>query len=304
MKIAFVALLGMFIFNVGCISTNKIVSKTIKAEEVLKNIRNNNPVTYSFCTIEGNLDFTTLAGFPINNTTQLVTISNSLFFESCTFTGKVVGFKATDSLNIISRFERSVGFYNCMFKEDVDFTGSNFAQIALFTKSIFDKQLLLQAVLFENDLRIDDAFFSSNLLLQESVVRGSFWAKQANITGQFLMQQADFWQHASLTGIVVHKYADFGLANFRRSAFFEYGEYFNTVNFSGAIFSGSAEWSRTKFQQSVDFSNSSFYWKPVFSNVEIKGTLKQDNIRYLSEKPGFDQLNRISPVSIEYLSGK
>lgn len=304
MKIALSFILSLFALNLGCISTNKIVSKTIKAEEVLNNIKKNRAVTYSFCTIEGNLDFTTLESFPISNTTHLVTISSPLFFESCTFTGRVTGFSASDSLNITSKFSNSVGFYNCMFREDVDFTASNFNQIALFTKSIFDKQVVMQACLFENDLRIDEAFFSNNLLIQESVVRGSFWAKQANITGQFLMQQVDFWQHASLAGVVVHKYADFGLTNFRRSVFFEYGEYLDRVNFNGATFSGSAEWSRTKFQQSVDFSNASFFRKPVFSNVEIKGNLKKDSIRYLGEKPGFDEINKSHPLHIEYLSGQ
>lgn len=304
MKTVFSLLLILFTTHSGCVSTHKVVSKTIKAGDIINNLKKNKAITYSFCTIEGDLDFTELHAFPINNTMQQVSISSPLYFESCTFNGKVTAFNSNDSLNTISRFLNSVSFYNCIFREAVDFTAGNFSQIALFTKSIFDKQVTLQAALFENDLRIGETFFSGNLMLQEAVIRGTFAANQANITGQFLLQQADFWQQASLAGIIVHKYADFGLANFRRSAFFEYGEYFHTVNYSGAIFGGTAEWNKTKFQQSVDFSNALFYLKPVFSNVEIKGALKQENIKYLNEKPGFDQLNRITPVSFEYLSVK
>jgi len=305
MKIKIVSgiIIGLFMYG-GCMPANKMVSRTIKAEEVLNNIRKHRSVTYSFCTIEGHLDFTTLDPYPVNNTTQVTTVSTPLYFESCTFSGKVTAFHSNDSLNRMTRFANSVSFYNCMFRQEVNFTASTFDHIALFSKSIFDKEVRLQAALFGNDLRIEDAFFSGNFLMQEAVVRGVFWAKQATVSGQFLLQQADCWQPASLAGIKVHKYADFGLANFRRAAFFEYGEYNDKVNYSGAVFGGSAEWSSTKFLQSVDLSNTSFYWKPVFSNVEIQGTLKQDNIKYLGEKPGFDLFNKISPVSIEYLSGK
>lgn len=299
MKITGIFLLAMLVNGSGCVSVNQIHSKTIKAEDILHNIQSKKAVVYTFCTIEGDLDFTKIQAFPFSSTTDLSTIDIPLYFERCTFNGKVSAFKSDNNRITVCRFGNSLGFNNCYFKGEVDFNGATFNSILLLTKSIFNKQVNFQACLFENDVRADETSFSNDLLMQESVIRGVFWAKQATIDGQLSLQRVDFWQNASLAAVSVHKYADMSLANFRRSAFFEYGEYFNTVTFNGAIFNNYAEWNKTKFHQSVDFSNATFLAKPIFNDIALNGELIRDNIKYISGIPDTAQLKKIVPIHIQ-----
>ena len=246
---------------------------TVTAEQLLADMATGNPVAYRDMTIEGDVNLTHVGTAQLTPGTLLATINAPLYFERCQFTGKIIGFEHHGDTVRIARFTSAVSFQNCRFEDEVDLRGGTFDHHLYLNTSLFDQQVQMQAVRIGGDLRLEKAVFSGDFLLQEAVIKGSCWAKEASILGQFSVQQADFWQNAVFAGMSVQGYADFGLAHFRQSAFFEYGKYSDRVNYSGAIFRHRAEWTKAHFEKDVDLRNSWFSIKPVFS-----GVVKNDSI--------------------------
>ncbi len=265
---------------------NGSVQANISAEQLLADIAKGTPVVYRDATIEGDVCFTeTGQAAPLTPNSIVVTISSPLYFERCQFKGKVSGFAHTDDTIWVSRFTAAVTFQNCRFEADVDFRGTTFDHHLSLNNSLFDSDVSLQAARLDGDLRVEQAVFSGNFFLQEAVIRGVCWAKEAMVLGQFSTQQADFWQNAVFAGMSVRGYADFGLAHFRRSAFFEYGKYQERVNYSGAIFRQRAEWTKAHFEKSVDMRNTWYAFKPVFSGIEKSETLLLTGARFDGGEP-------------------
>lgn len=256
-------------------------SKILSAQQLIEDINKGKPLTYRDVTFEGDVFFT-----EVENTTQLapntilVSVEMPLYFERCQFTGKVSGFNRTGDTTEISRFTGAVTFYNCRFEKEVDLRGATFDHHFSVNNSLFDGDAQLQAVKVNGDLRIEKAIFSLGLFLQEATIRGICWAKEAEVLGQLSTQQADFWQNAVFAGVHVRGYADFGLTLFRRSAFFEYGKYEDRVNYSGAIFRHRAEWTKARFAQTADMSNTWHAFTPVFTGVEKNEPFVFTNARF------------------------
>ena len=246
---------------------------TLSAEQLLADIASGRPLSYIDVVVEGDMDLTLLAGVPLTPTTRIITVGAPLYFERCQFKGKVTGFGHRGDTTYAARFTSAVSFQNCRFEQDVDLRGGSFEHHLYLNNSLFDQQMVLQAARINGNLRLENADFSGDLLMQEIVVNGLFWANGAKIYGQFSVQQADFIQNAMFSNLLVTGYADFGLTNFRRSAYFPYGTYHGRVNYSGAIFHHRAEWTKARFEDAVDMQNVRFDYPPVSDGVESKEPL-------------------------------
>src|SRR5690606_22625651 len=222
---------------------------TITAEQLLAEIAAGKPVTYVDVTIQGDVNLAQESDAQLTPNTRLSTVDVPLYFERCQFTGKVSGFARNGDTTSLTRFAASVVFQNCRFEDEVDLRGTTFDHHLSLNNSLFDKDVTLQAVKVGGDFRMEQAVFSGNLFLQEAIIRGVCWAKETHVLGQFSAQQVDFWQHAFFAGFAVQQYADFGLAHFRRSAFFEYGNYADGVNYRGTIFRHCAKWTKVRCQE-------------------------------------------------------
>ena len=246
---------------------------TLSAAQLLADIASGHPLSYTDVVVEGDVDLTLLAGVPLTPTTQIITVGAPLYFERCQFKGKVTGFGHRGDTTYVARFTSAVSFQNCRFEQEVDLRGSTFEHHFYLNNSLFDQQMVLQAARVDGDLRLENADFSGDLLMQEIVVSGLFWANEAKIYGQFSVQQADFMQNALFSSLLVTGYADFGLANFRRSAYFPYGTFQSRVNYNGAIFHHRAEWTKARFEDTVDMQNVRFDYPPVSDGLESKEPL-------------------------------
>lgn len=276
----------LVLLQLGCNQGNgNTGGDTLTAEQLISGIAKGEAQTYRDVTIEGDVNFTRIASAQLTPNNFVATIAVPLYFERCAFKGKVVGFEHNGDTARVSRFTAAVSFQNCRFEGEVDLRGSTFDHHLYLNTSLFDKNVQLQATRIGGDFRLEKAIFSGDLLLQEAVINGSCWAKEATILGQFSAQQADFWQNAVFAGLNVRGYADFGLAYFRRSAFFEYGNYSDRVNYGGAIFRHRAEWTKAHFEKRVDLSNAWFSFKPVFSDVEKNEPIIRTGIRFDGGEP-------------------
>ncbi len=261
---------------------------TLNAEQLLDEIAKGEPVTYRDVTIEGDVDLTRVGNAQLTPNTLLATVDAPLYFERCQFNGKVIGFAHRGDTAYVSRFTQAVSFQNCRFEDEVDLRGSTFDHHLNVNASLFDRNAQLQAARIGGDFRLEKAIFSGDLLLQEAIIRGSCWAKEAQILGQLSAQQTDFWQNAVFAGLEVQGYADFGLAHFRRSAFFEYSNYHDRVNYSGALFRHRAEWTKARFEKTVDMRNTWYAFKPVFTGVEKNEPLIFTDARFDGGTPDME----------------
>ena len=246
---------------------------TLSAEQLLADIATGKPLSYTDVVVEGDVDFTLLGSAPLTPATQVTTIGGPLYFERCQFKGNVTGFGRRGDTTIVARFTSAVSFQNCRFEQEVDLRGSTFEHHLYLNNSLFDQQLVLQAARVHGDFRLENADFSGDLLMQEIAVDGIFWANEAKVYGQFSVQQADFMQDALFSSLLVTGYADFGLVNFRRSAYFPYSTFHSRVNYSGAIFHHRAEWTKALFEDTVDMQDVHFGYPPVSDGVESKEPL-------------------------------
>ncbi len=282
-------LLSWCILVASCASSKpRPAGSTLTAKQLLSAIAQGKPLAYKDLTIEGDVDFTRLEAAQLTPNNSVVSIAAPLYFERCQFKGKVIGFAHRGDTAHTVRFGSAVAFQNCRFEGELDLRGGTFDHHLYLNASLFDRQANLQALRVGGDLRMENAQFSGDLLLQEAVVRGSFWAKEASVLGQFSAQQSDFWQHAVFAGFAVRGYADFGIAHFRRSAFFEYGNYGGKVNYGGAVFRHRAEWTNADFEQGADFRDAWFAFRPVFSQAANQPAVDLTDARFDGGRPETD----------------
>jgi len=288
----FYAFIACFtIVQAGCSrGIGHTASNIITADQLIEEIKKEQPVTYHDVTFEGDINLLDIGLAQLTPNNFVASIASPLYFERCEFKGKLIGFDHQGDTARVSHFLSAVSFINCRFETEIDLRGSTFDHHLYFNTSLFDKNVQLQAIKIAGDFRMEKAMFSEGLFLQEAVFSGNFWAKDATVLGQFSVQQADFWQNSVFAGLEVRGYADFGLTHFRRSAFFEYGKYDERANYSGAIFRHRAEWTQAQYEKHVDFSNAWFAYKPVFAGIKQKELFTIVNARFDGGKPDNDFL--------------
>lgn len=277
----------LHLLAVSCISPKEeLKARTIRAEEILAMLNKNQPVIIRDCTVTGDLDFTKAGqAIPLNPGVKQVRVGAPVYFEGCHFTGAVTGVNPAAGNTQITCFPHPVSFYRCQVDGGFDFSGAVFENQLNLTKSYFEQPVTLQATRITGDFRFEEAVFSDDFLMQESVVRGTFWGKDATLMGQFSAQQADFWQHVVLTGISVHGYTDMSLVNFRRSAFFGYGKYYERVVYNGARFWERAEWTNALYTRTVNLDAARFSDVTESVGLEVREGMSVNGARFEQGRP-------------------
>lgn len=205
-------LICLAVFCVACSQKTPLTAQSVlSAASLQQQIKAGQPIVLRNKTIEGDVYFTKAGTIvPLNPDLQQAIIAAPIYFDNCSFTGKVVAYEQEKERAFNTRFTSVINFYNCRFEKAVDLQNALFDQGVAFNKSLFKAAVNLQAIKINGDLSMEAAVFNSGAQFQESVIRGMFWARDAVINGQFSLQQADIWQQAFFAGIAIHGYADFG----------------------------------------------------------------------------------------------
>lgn len=191
-------------------STNAFAQQTVKASDIMRDIKMGKTVSYDDVTITGILDMTfmneKLPDLPKrkkwwkNGGSNSVKeqIESSVSFTNCTFEDNVYAYYHDEDseYTFVANFENNVKFTNCTFKGDAlfkysdfernaDFSGSKFNtgttfkyakfnQNVSFANTIFDEDAIFKYSQFRDGVSFNNAKFKDDLDIKYTKVSGEF----------------------------------------------------------------------------------------------------------------------------------
>ena len=184
--------------------------RTVKASDILKDIKAGKSVSYENATITGKLDMTfmyeKLPDMPKRfkwfwdggSNAVKETIEGRVSFVNCVFEGDVLAYihHEESKYTFTASFENDVRFENCEFKQnamfkyssfegDTDFSGSTFNEestfkyakfdtFVSFANTVFEEYATFKYTKFKEGVSFNNARFEDDLNLKYTKVRGDF----------------------------------------------------------------------------------------------------------------------------------
>ena len=278
-------LLAILLLGLGCAActTANSTSKNVPASSVIETINKRKPVRLENMTIDGDLDFTTLATYPETEGRRKVAIESPVFFKNCVFTGKVLGFSEQNGQTTLCDFAKNLSFLSCKFNSEVNFQSVTIAGLTCFSRSQFNRLTTFEGARFEAEAYFDNVFFT-----QEARFQSAYFGKMAH-----------FWRSvwAGTTyfqGAIFNGDTQFNLAEFRANLDFSLCISYGLLNFNFARAAGRSIFDNCRFKNAVDFSSATlkeasfneafFDTKATF--VEVKSwRISFEEAFFLSQKP-------------------
>lgn len=276
------AILALAISCAACTKANS-TSKTVSASRVIETIRKREMVQLENMTIEGNLDFTTLATYPETAGRRKAVIESPVFFKNCVFTGKVLGFSQQNGQTTLCDFRKNLSFLNCTFTAEVNFQSVTVAGLACFSKSQFNRLATFEGARFRSEAYFDNVFFT-----REARFQSAYFGKMANFW-KSVWAGTTYFQSA-----VFAEDTQFNLAEFRANLDFSLCTSYGLLTFNFAQLAGRGIFDTCRFKNTVDFSgttlNEASFKEAFFDTkatfVEVKsGRVSFEDAFFLSRKP-------------------
>ena len=240
-------IVAVALFNTACNPPNSGYANdskdsVIKAEKIIKWLKSGKNVVLKNKTIVGSLDFTN--AYAVNKNIQVSSayVNTELNFINCVFQDSVSAFSTDkDGLNFVTIFERNVCFLNCEFAKGVNFKQSDFRG-----RANFDQCQFRGAVSFDGtNFRTGTSFCSSN-----------------------------FHGEVSFVSSVFNGRTNFLKTFFRESLVCQFTRFNDYTMFADSYFYGYTEFSKIHAPCSVDFTNSKFLGRSLFTKSVYIGGLK------------------------------
>jgi hypothetical protein len=201
--------LSFILFAFLC-STNVIAQQTVKATDIMRDIKMGKKVSYDNVIITGTLDMTymneKLPDLPKkrswwkNGGSNSVEeqIEGSVSFTNCTFEDNVYAyFHDEDSeYTFVANFENDVRFANCTFKgealfkysdfeRNADFEGSKFNDRTTFKYAKFDENVSFANTVFDEDAIFKYTEFRSGVSFNKATFNDDLDIKYTKVKGEF-----------------------------------------------------------------------------------------------------------------------
>ncbi len=236
-----------------------LAQKTVKAEDILRDINAGKTVKYSNVTITGDLLLTDLDNLEpemsssrsyrdsdrdfgsrwfgrVRTRTYWSHVKASISFKDCVFEGSVLAYLRDDYENTV---------YNVVFHDDVSFEGCEFKNESAFKYVKFLKKANFTGASFSEEALFKYTDFSSGADFAKAEFKDDATFKYASIPGDAYFQDTKFRREATFKYTQFPKLANFKNAVFRRTANFKYAEFSKRVNFDNADFQDDADFKYT-----------------------------------------------------------
>ncbi|WP_461077355.1 pentapeptide repeat-containing protein [Spirosoma flavus] len=281
-------LVAMLMLCVGCLACTATATDTkpIPARSVLEKISKGEPVFIENKTIEGDLDFTTLATYPQTESIRSVAIESSVYFKNCVFTGKVTAFSQRNGQTILCDFGKNLTFLNCKLNGETSFQSIAVRGISSFANSQFNRNVTFEGARFGSE-----AYFDGTLFAMEARFQTAHFAKMASFW-KTIWAGVVYFQSAVFAGD-----ARFNLGDFRSNLDFSMCTTDGLLTFNHANCTGRNIFDNCRFRNAVDFANTTlkeasfkeafFDTKATFIGVKSE-SLSFENAFFLSQKPLLD----------------
>ncbi len=238
MKSIYILLLFAVAFPVALLA-----QKTIKAESIIADINNHTPVTLNSIEITGDLDLTKLNNMKLepdysgSDKKYISTVTSSVSFTNCTFTGKVLGYFNPDERK---PYVKSSTVYNTNFTAGVSFEKCIFENDVAFKYSVFDDRVSFSYSHFNNDASFKYASFKQGPNFSGSVFKNAIF-KYVDFPEGFDFSEATFEEAADFKYAKFMHEGSFAKTKFKNGADFKYASFSKLVNFKGASFDGTSD---------------------------------------------------------------
>ena len=243
---------------------NDSKDSVIKAEKIIKWLKSGKNVVLKNKTITGYLDFT--KAYPVNKNIQVSSayVNTELNFINCVFEDTVSAFgQDREGLNFVTIFERNVCFLNCEFAKGVNFRQADFRGRANFDQCQFRGSASFDGANF----RTGTSFCSSN-----------------------------FHGEASFVSAVFNGRTNFLKTFFRETLICQLTRFNDYTMFADSYFYGYTEFSRVFAPCAIDFTNSKFLDRSLFTNSMYIGGLKINKCEF---KKGLSVIDNIFIRTLE-----
>jgi len=218
-------------------TTFSFAQKTIKASDIMQDVKNGKSISYKNTTIVGVLDFTYMDdaldklperkkksgwfnlssnNYSTNQVKKMIDVNIS--FVNCIFKGDVLAYIP---------HEDSGYTFTASFKGDVIFTNCNFERKAMFKYSRFENEADFSESMFDDDTSFKYAKFDDK--------------------------------------------SSFSNTTFDEIATFKYAKFSNYISFSNALFKDAATFKYTKFHDGVSFKNTKFEEDLNIKYMQVSG---------------------------------
>lgn len=276
----------------------------VKAEAIIKSILKNKPVSLQNVTIEGDLDFTKLPAHPESNLQRRVKISSPLYFQNCTFKGKIKGYEEGNKTIILSNFETNLSFYNCTFYGDILLNGVIVGTSLAMAESKLHGEFHLENAVIGHDANFSNVIFGRKVFFQNSVFRKNAYFNKSifNEIGHFqsckwegeaIFREAEFRENVDFSLQKTFSLMSFNFSSFKKAVFFEgsrFGDDFEIDHVSAERIqlTGCQFWQKLNIDglnsKEIHFTDAIFYTiVPDFSKITNPDTiLEQTGVRYLN----------------------
>jgi len=195
------------------LSANVFAQQTVKASDIMRDIKMGKTISYDNVTITGTLDMTfmndKLPDLPKrkkwwkNGGSNSVKeqIESSVSFTNCTFESNVYAYYHDEDsgYTFVANFENDVQFTNCTFKEEAlfkysyfeqntDFSGSKFKSITTFKYAKFDQNVSFANTSFDEDAIFKYSQFRDGVSFNNAKFQDDLDIKYTKVSGEFDIQ--------------------------------------------------------------------------------------------------------------------
>lgn len=216
------------------VSMTFFAQKTVKAYDIMKDIKAGNSISHQNAKIVGTLDFT----FMDEASEKLPRKKKSFWWGN-----------GNSSNDVKNKIEVDISFVNCTFKDDVlayipnedsgyTFT-ADFEKLAIFKNCNFERKAMFKYSTFE---------------------------KASDFSG------SNFDDDTTFKFAIFEKDTSFENTRFTETATFKYAEFNRNVSFSNSVFEDEAIFKYTKFKDGVSFSNTNFEEDLDIKYMEVSGS--------------------------------
>lgn len=314
----FLVLVGFLTLAVdGADDLSENTLQKISANEILRQIKDNNSVEYYKVIISDDLDLSKLdlptkhvnrslydveiLGLP---ETQKV-ITSPIRINHAVIVGKVnlnniifngpIDFSFTsfnsDADFGFSTFNDTADFVKSTFKGDASFERSTFDHTANFWLSNFDHTTSFERSTFKSDPNFLGSIFNGRADLMYSTFKGraSFEDARFNSDANFgfstfeddaSFERSTFKGRADFDDSRSNSYADFRLSTFEDDASFERSTFNSDVSFEQSTFEGDARFGRSTFNSDASFRQSGFQKNASFTDSKFSRNTSFNNASF------------------------
>ena len=233
----------------------------IPASELLSRMSDGQSVYYDGANIIGDLNLSALPGSRAGSSLQLINCT----VQRATFSGLVMD----SDLVLWGTSFGNASFDRASFLGLADFANTSF-QHASFLGTAFSRPAVFDGARFQGDVSFEDAVFHQDASFNEAMFDGVADFNYTRFDSYTNFSGAQFQKEALFSDVDFSGALDYSAATFAATANF-FQSRFNTASFSGAVFSGPAQFGLAKFSGLSSFGDACFAGEAGFNLARFSG---------------------------------